>query len=259
MPDSVLLEPSPPDLSGRHALVTGAGHGIGKAIARSLIASGSRVLAIDRSEEFLKRSYGGTECQTLVTELGPGTDAALLAERLAGGPDAFDLVVHNVGWSAERSFLKLSAADLDQAYDTMLRTPVLVTRRLVERLIAEDRPGSVLFVSSLHDTFVRGFIDYSTIKAAVAMLTRELAAELAPYRIRVNAVSPGWIETAEDDEPRIGAQEAVRLIPAGRFGTPQDVARVAMLLLSDAWAGYVTGVNWAVDGGLSLHNWLSDV
>jgi glucose 1-dehydrogenase len=126
-------------------------------------------------------------------------------------------------------------------------------------LIETGRPGSILFISSLHDTFVRLFPTYSIGKAGVAMMTKELANELAPYRIRVNAISPGWIETAKPGEPRIAAQQAVNLIPVGRFGVPDDVARMATVLLDDSISGYVTGVNLPVDGGLSLHNWLMDV
>lgn len=136
---------------------------------------------------------------------------------------------------------------------------MLFTKRLVEALIAEHRGGSVLFVSSLHDTFVRLYPAYSMGKASVAMLTKEMAYELAPYGIRVNAISPGWVETAKPGERCIPEQHAVQLIPAGRFGEPDDIARMAIVLLSDAWSAYVTGVNLIVDGGLALHNWLMDV
>jgi NAD(P)-dependent dehydrogenase (short-subunit alcohol dehydrogenase family) len=93
------------------------------------------------------------------------------------------------------------------------------------------------------------------------MLVRAMAKELGRHRIRVNAISPGWIRTAEDvNTPEQVAKEA-RLrprIPAGLAGVPADVARVALFLLSDAWSGYVTGQNIAVDGGLSLHNFLDE-
>jgi NAD(P)-dependent dehydrogenase (short-subunit alcohol dehydrogenase family) len=85
-----------------------------------------------------------------------------------------------------------------------------------------------------------------------------MAYELAPYRIRVNAISPGWVETAKPDEPEIAEQAAIRLIPMGRFGVPEDLAPMAVALLDDSVSGYVTGVNVPVDGGLALHNWLMD-
>jgi len=118
-----------------------------------------------------------------------------------------------------------------------------------------------VFISSLHDRFVAGQAHYSVSKAAVAMLTRELAKQLAPHRIRVNAISPGWVRTAEDTTTREQIEKHARLwprIPLGVAGVPADVARVAVFLLSDAWAGYITGQNIAVDGGLSLHSFVDD-
>src|SRR5262249_28759294 len=117
----------------------------------------------------------------------------------------------------------------------------------------------VLFVSSLHDHYVRLYPSYSVGKAGIAMLVKEMAYELAPHGIRVNAVSPGWIETAKPGEPLIAQQSAVDLIPMGRFGEPDDVARIALTLLDDDWSAYVTGTNVVVDGGLALHNGLMDV
>jgi NAD(P)-dependent dehydrogenase (short-subunit alcohol dehydrogenase family) len=92
------------------------------------------------------------------------------------------------------------------------------------------------------------------------MLTRELAGELARHRIRVNAISPGWIRTAKDLTTREQIDKYARLsrrIPLGT-GVPADVARIAIFLLSDAWSGYITGQNIAVDGGLSLHSWVGE-
>jgi NAD(P)-dependent dehydrogenase (short-subunit alcohol dehydrogenase family) len=122
---------------------------------------------------------------------------------------------------------------------TNLTGPWLFTDRLVKALIADQaatadrwprRRGSILFISSLHDRFPAREAHYSVSKAGVAMLVKAMAKDA---RLR----------------PRI---------PAGLPGVPADVARVALFLLSDAWSGYVTGQNIAVDGGLSLHNWLDE-
>ena len=102
---------------------------------------------------------------------------------------------------------------------------------------------------------------YSVSKAGVSMLVQAMAKDLGRHRIRVNAISPGWIRTAEDTGTPEQVAKYARLrprIPAGQAGVPADVARVALFLLSDAWSGYVTGQNIAVDGGLSLHNWLDE-
>jgi NAD(P)-dependent dehydrogenase (short-subunit alcohol dehydrogenase family) len=244
-------------LLGRRAVVTGAGHGIGEAIARRLSDAGARVVAIDRDGDRLEQTFEARQCELKTATIGVDDPAALAESLLAGGP--VQLIVNNVaGWTG-RKFLTEDRALFARSLDVNLQAPLFFTKRLVEALVEADLPGSVLFTSSLHDTFVRLYPAYSIGKAGVAMMTKELAYELAPHRIRVNAISPGWIETAKPGEPRIAEQDAVALIPAGRFGEPGDVARMAVVLLDDAVSGYVTGVNIPVDGGLSLHNWLMDV
>src|SRR6266536_899842 len=134
----------------------------------------------------------------------------------------------------------------------------VVTRRLARELIQRNRRGAILFISSLHDTFVAQRPHYSASKAGVAMLCRELAHELGSHGIRVNAISPGWIRTAPDlntPEQRAKYELTQPRIPLRRPGDPEDVAKVALVLLSDAWSGYVTGANVPVDGGLSLFSW----
>jgi glucose 1-dehydrogenase len=242
---------------GRRAVITGAGHGIGEAIARRLLAAGAHVVAIDSDGDRLARAFRPQECRTITATIGVD-DPVLLAENVLSD-GTVEIVVNNVaGWTGRR-FLTEDPALFAKSLAVNLEAPLFFTKRLVEEIIDAGRPGAVLFISSLHDTFVRLFPAYSIGKAGVAMMTRELAYELAPHRIRVNAISPGWIETAKPGEPRIPEQQATALIPAGRFGDPDEVARMAAVLLDDSISTYVTGVNLPVDGGLSLHNWLMDM
>lgn len=245
-------------LAGLRAVVTGAGHGIGEAIARRLLQAGVRVVAIDRDAERLTEAFGPPEaCQVITATIGADDPVSLAETVLSDGP--VELIVNNVaGWTG-RKFLTEDPTLFADSVVVNLQAPFFFTKRLVEALIDDGRPGAVLFISSLHDTFVRLFPAYSIGKAGVAMMTKELAYELAPHRIRVNAISPGWIETAKPGEVRIVEQQATQLIPAGRFGDPDDVARIAVVLLDDSVSNYVTGVNLPVDGGLALHNWLMDV
>lgn len=244
-------------LAGRRAVVTGAGHGIGEAIARRLLAAGSRVVAIDQDADRLARAFPAGECDTVTATIGVADPVALAEEILAGGP--VELIVNNVARWTGRRFLSEDPTLFAASLSVNLQGPLFFTKRLVEALVEADRPGAVLFTSSLHDTYVRLYPAYSIGKAGVAMMVKELAYELAPHRIRVNAISPGWIESAKPGEPPISEQDAVALIPAGRFGDPEDIARMASVLLDDSVSGYVTGINLPVDGGLSLHNWLMDV
>jgi glucose 1-dehydrogenase len=249
--------PLPADLSGRRALVTGAAHGIGLAIARHLLMAQARVVAVDLDEAALKRSFNGARgCHWLARDLARPDVTGLAEELLTDGP--VELIVNNVGISTEHGFLDLDEPAFDKVLRTNLRGPLFLTRRLVQRLIEQRRRGTILFISSLHDTFVAHRPHYSASKAGMAMLVRELAYELGRYRIRVNAISPGWIRTAPDlNTPAQRAKyELTRpRIPLGEPGEPDDVARLALVLLSDAWSGYVTGANVPVDGGLSLFSW----
>jgi NAD(P)-dependent dehydrogenase (short-subunit alcohol dehydrogenase family) len=264
IPPSLLL---PQDLRGRRAVVTGAARGIGEAIAKWLIMAGADVTVIDKDEAGLKLAFRTDPCQILEGDLGAGDVTGLADDLTRRGP--VELIINNVGITTHHRFLELGSRELDEVLSTNLRGPWLFTRRLVDALIEAQRretkrrprrQGSILFISSLHERVVARQPHYSASKAAVAMLTRELAIELARHRIRVNAISPGWIRTARDLTTREQVEKFTRLsrqIPLGT-GVPADVARVAVFLLSDAWSGYITGQNIAVDGGLSLHSWVGE-
>jgi NAD(P)-dependent dehydrogenase (short-subunit alcohol dehydrogenase family) len=258
----------PSDLGGRRAVVTGAARGIGEAIAKWLIMAGADVTVVDKDEQSLRRAFSAEPCRLLAGDLSQDHVHELAEELTGDGP--VELLVNNVGVTLRQRFLEISPLELDEVLRTNLRGPWLFTKRLVEALITAQqrapgegrrRRGSVLFVSSLHDRFVAEDAHYGVSKAGVAMLVRVLAKQLAGHRIRVNAISPGWIRTAEDLTTSEQLEKYARLrprIPMGQAGVPADIARVALFLLSDAWSGYVTGQNIAVDGGLSLHNWLDE-
>jgi NAD(P)-dependent dehydrogenase (short-subunit alcohol dehydrogenase family) len=256
------------DLRDRPAVVTGAARGIGEAIAKWLIMAGADVTVIDKDAESLKDAFRTEDCQVIEADLHKEDVVGLADELTRNGP--VELLVNNVGITTPHELLEVGAPELDLVLGTNLRGPWLFTDRLVKALI-EDRAGtpdrsprrrgSILFISSLHDRYVAREAHYSVSKAGVAMLVQAMAKELGRYRIRVNAISPGWIRTAEDLNTPLQVAKEARLrprIPAGLAGVPADVARVALFLLSDAWSGYVTGQNIAVDGGLSLHNFLDE-
>jgi glucose 1-dehydrogenase len=255
------------DLRGRRAVVTGAARGIGEAIAKWLIMAGADVTVIDKDSR-VKDVFRTESCQVMEADLYREDVAGLADELTANQP--IELIVNNVGITTPHRLLEIGAPELDLVLGTNLKGPWLFTIRLVAALLEQQRHtrrrspqprGSVLFISSLHDRIVAREAHYSVSKAGVAMLVRAMAKDFSRYGIRVNAISPGWIRTAEDTstpEQIAKYRRLVPRIPAGQAGVPADIARVALFLLSDAWSGYVTGQNIAVDGGLSLHNWLDD-
>ena len=258
------------DLSGRRAVVTGGARGIGEAIAKWLIMAGAEVTVVDKDAGQLKETFRTEDCQVIEADLHTEDVAGVADELTRNGP--VELVVNNVGITTPHRLLEIGPTELDLVLGTSLRGPWLFTDRLVKAFIQDQaqtqtpdrvpRPrGSILFISSLHDRFVAREAHYSVSKAGVSMLVQAMAKDLGRHRIRVNAISPGWIRSAEDTSTPEQLAKYARLrprLPAGQAGVPADVARVALFLLSDAWSGYITGQNIAVDGGLPLHNWLDE-
>jgi 3-oxoacyl-[acyl-carrier protein] reductase len=240
-------------------MVTGAGAGIGRGIVSALLDQGAEVVAVDKDAAALTAAFADVPAvKSLASDLGTA-DAQELAseiEHAAGGP--IELIVQNAGVATDRSYMATEPAEFDSVFTVNVRTPWFLTRALLRPLVEAERPGGVIFVSSLHADVVRLQPDYSSSKAAIRMLVKELAYELSPYRIRVNAVTPGAIESASVVVDEAVAEYASQLIPLGRIGQPQDVARVIVALLSDELGGYVTGTNVVVDGGLGLHSWAMD-
>lgn len=250
------LELPGPGLAGRQALVTGAARGIGLAIARRLLAAEATVIALDKDADALGAAFGAGEATLVVADVA-ADDPVGLGDRLVAAHGPIPLIVNNVGVTTPNRFLDLEPADFDTVFATNLRGPWFLTRQLARALVDAGERGAIVFVSSIHDEHLRLNPHYSASKAAVAMLVRELAFELGPHGIRANAVSPGWIRTEEHVDPE-RADALTSRIPAGRPGVAEDVARIAVTLLSDV-AAYVTGARIPVDGGLSLHTWLADL
>jgi NAD(P)-dependent dehydrogenase (short-subunit alcohol dehydrogenase family) len=236
------------------ALVTGAASGIGLSTAQGLAASGYRIVAVDRDGQAL--GAAGLPAGSLPVQHDIA-DVSVDLWSLIGEPVAVDVLVNNVGVMDGRSFTELPVAEAARVLHTNIVGTWTVSRAVVDRMLARGASGSVVFNLSLHSSRVRMSPDYSASKAALLMLMREMAVELAPRGIRVNAVSPGAIDTGHgpvvDGDRHRAAVDS--MIPARRQGTPQDVASVITWLCSPG-AAYVTGADIPVDGGLFHYNWL---
>jgi NAD(P)-dependent dehydrogenase (short-subunit alcohol dehydrogenase family) len=242
--------------TGKTAVVTGAAHGIGRGVAEQLAALGARVVAVDRDRAGLAEAFGAGPILSCVGDVAVDRPKDLLLSigKLAGSPD---LLVNNVGFDTAHGFLDLEEDAFDRVMEANLRGPWFLTRAVAAEMVHRRTGGAILFISSLHDHIVRRRPHYSASKAAVAMLVRELAYELGPHGVRVNAISPGVIASASVPEPSPEEAEHLRSLVrlGGQQGRPEHVARMAAILLSDHWAGYVTGANVPVDGGLGLVTW----
>jgi NAD(P)-dependent dehydrogenase (short-subunit alcohol dehydrogenase family) len=166
--------------------------------------------------------------------------------------------VNNVARMDGRSFLELPMDAVRRSLDVTLLGTWALTRVVVQRMIATSSLGSVVFNLSLHARRVRMRPDYSVAKAGLLMLVKELASELGPHGIRVNAVSPGAVDTWSDRMPdaELHVAHSQALVPLGRLGEPNDVAKAIDFLADPEASGYVTGADLRVDGGLDQFNWL---
>jgi 3-oxoacyl-[acyl-carrier protein] reductase len=227
-------------------------------VATRLAELGARVVALDRDEDALNATCASSE--RLIPHVADfaGGDTDELGRDVARRHGPIELIVNNVGIDTPESFRELDPAGFDRTFATNLRGPWFFTRPLVQDLIEREQTGAIVFISSLHDHVVRTHPQYSTSKAGVAMLVRELAHELGPHGIRVNAISPGAILTRAVSASADDAARVRRLVPLGRIGQPADIAAMAAVLLSDEWSAYVTGANVPVDGGLNLYTWSAD-
>lgn len=244
-------------LKGKVGILTGAAHGIGRAIAQYLASYGADLCLVDVDDEALQnilakvRDQGSSAMQVVadVSDEKAVPDVVQQAERNFA---KIDFVVNNAARIIPRRwFWHLENADFDQVIATNVRGPFLLGKAVSE-VMRKNASGAIVNLSSVagRNAF-RGTVPYVTSKAAIEGQTRALALELAPYSIRVNAVAPGMIATEAWDEVTSEEwQRRERLIPLGRPGNPEDIAKCVAFLVCDA-SEYITGQVITVDGGMS--------
>ena len=245
-------------LTGKVALVTGAGRGIGRQIALTLAAQNAFVIvnyngSKDKAEETVSeiKAAGGDavsykcnvsdfeECQQMIT--------AIIKEY-----KHIDILVNNAGITRDGLIMKMSEDDYDAVLDTNLKG-TFNTIRHMSRYFLKQKSGRIINISSVSGILGNaGQANYSASKAGVIGLTKAVARELASRGITVNAVAPGFVDTDMTDALSDSAKEnLISQIPLGRTGKPQDIANAVLFLASDA-AGYITGQVLSVDGGMPI-------
>ena len=245
------------DLSGRVALVTGAGRGLGVALARALAEAGADLVVCSRNAPELEASLAGilkglsARGIAIPADLGDRESVASLARSAVEAFGRVDILVNNAGINIVSEIDRVRDEDWDRVLAVDLTGPMALTRALVPGM-KERRWGRIIHVSSVFGSVSRaGRNAYSAAKAGLIGLTRSMALELAPFGITVNALSPGPFETPMTST--MHADEAARRwwvdrVPIGRWGRPEELAGPLLLLASEG-GSFITGADLVVDGG----------
>jgi NAD(P)-dependent dehydrogenase (short-subunit alcohol dehydrogenase family) len=246
-------------LEDKIALVTGAGAGIGRAIAETFAREGAHVVVVDRdgdaareTAEAIVKSNGAAQAETI--DITDTEQVKALMQRLAESLGRLDVLVNNAGVGERSDFRHLDDAAWDKVWKTNVDGTVRCAREAFDLLKASGKASIINLSSVMATKHTRQMSVYSATKGAVSALSRSLAVEYAPYGIRVNALCPGYVETALIGRYMANPMIAKALLtqtPLRRFGTPQDIANAALFLASDE-AAYITGAGLHVDGGMNV-------
>jgi glucose 1-dehydrogenase len=246
-------------LSGKTAIVTGAGQGIGQAIAQRLGSEGVGIII-----DYVGGPEGAQETQRAIQQAGGRAEIVLadvtkcadirnLVDTAWSKFGSADILINNAGMEHRSDFWDTTEDEYDEVMAVNLRGPFFLTQQFVRKLRNAKRPGRIVNISSVHeDMAFPGFTTYCCSKGGMRMMMRNLAVELGPLGITINNVAPGAIITPINtkllqDKPKLDA--LLQNIPLGRLGTTDDVSGLIAFLASDE-AAYVNGATFVIDGGL---------
>ncbi len=265
------------NLTGQVAIVTGSSSGIGKACAIYLASQGAKVIInyATSEEDCLKvlneihRQKG--EAIMVQADISKEEDVERLFSDALAAFGKVDIMVSNAGIQKDASFLEMSLAQWQKVIDVNLTGQFLCTREAAKQFVKQHAGakldehskaiGKIVMMSSVHDVIPwAGHVNYAASKGGIMMLMKSISQELAPLKIRVNAVSPGAIKTSINKEvwsDPDSYNNLLNLIPYKRIGTPEDVAKAVAWLASDE-SDYVNGETLYIDGGMTLYPEFAD-
>ena len=246
-------------MKGKRVIVTGGAQGIGKAVSRAFLERGALVSPWDVDREALEElesewSDYREHLLPLQVDVGLEESVAQGAEEIARRWQGVDILINNAGVFLQKPLEMLTPAEWDRILAVDLRSIFLMVRALFS-LFSEN--AAIINIASTRALMSEPHTEaYSAAKGGVLSLTHALAISLAPRKIRVNAISPGWIEVSGWKKKSLRREPELRPIdhlqhPAGRVGKPEDIAAACLFLASEE-AGFITGANLVVDGGMTV-------
>jgi 3-oxoacyl-[acyl-carrier protein] reductase len=244
-------------LDNRIAVVTGAGRGIGRAIAVTFASAGADVVCVDLKTEFCTETVQeiqarGRKAWSFAANVADAASVESVAEQILAAAGRVDILVNNAGITRDTLLMRMSEADWDAVLDINLKGTFLFTKAFA-RSFLKQRSGRIVNIASVIGLIGNaGQCNYAASKAGVIGLTKSVARELASRGITVNAIAPGFIETAMTAALGEETRNALlKQIPLNSLGQPEDIAQAALFLASPA-ARYITGQVLAVDGGMVM-------
>lgn len=252
---------SPTLLQGKTALVTGASSGLGMHFAATLTSAGATVVLAARRREPLESAAAelrakGAKAHVVVVDIRDPSSVASATESAIGLAGRIDILVNNSGIGVTKPVLEQSEEDWQSVLDTNLSGAFRMAQAMARHMVAHGQGGSIINVASILGRRVMPQVPaYVASKAGLIRLTEALAIELARYRIRVNAIAPGYVQTEINREVFAGpaGDAIIKRIPQRRVGKPEDLDGALLLLASDA-SGFMTGSVVTVDGGHSVNS-----
>jgi 3-oxoacyl-[acyl-carrier protein] reductase len=242
------------DLVGKNALVTGSTRGIGRAIAESLAGAGARVAVVGRDQARAAEAAAavGNGARGFAADVADPASVVALVEAVEKEFGQIDILVNNAGLTRDNILFRIKDDDWDAVLDANLRGAFAAIRAVARGMI-KRRSGRIINIASVVGiTGNKGQANYAASKAGLIGLTKSVAKELGSRNVLVNAVAPGFIETAMTAAMTPEARAALSgQIPLERLGSPRDIAGVVTFLASD-YASYITGQTLVVDGGMVM-------
>lgn len=247
-------------LDGKRAVVTGAAYGNGRGIARRFAQEGARVALADlderrNAETLALIEAAGGEAFTVRCDVSQRAAVQALIDQTIARFGGVDILVANAGISSAASLLEMTDEQWDRVLAVNLTGVFLCGQIAARAMVAAGRPGKIINIASVYSEICGpNSTNYCAAKGGVRMLTKAMAVDLAPYKINVNCIGPGIINTGMSEKTlatEAGMQRYLEIVPWGRVGQPEDIAATATFLASED-SDYITGTQIFVDGGWLL-------